>query len=305
MSDIRLPDERPLSRARFVATSRALRRLPRRRRPRWSLTLALAGALVLLSALAAVGYRAFQGDERFVGVECYERPSLDSPVNSFELGSGHAAIDECRTILDGDGSDTPLTACVNDLGYIAVFPAGGDICGRLDLIALADADPAVGTSSLGELDDALAARLDSWALDDRGDGCQETSAARDIVERALQDAAADDWTVAVKDGQADGVATCARAHFDVPRRTVALTPVAGPASDVMRILERLEELEQGAGDCLTREQQRALAQEALRDLGISDWRVPVDESYDWDAPGVCATLVIFERERTLTVTGDQ
>jgi hypothetical protein len=135
MNDVRLPDDRPLSRARFEATTRDLRRLPRRRRPRWAMTVALTGALVLLSSVAAVGYQLITPQERFESLGCYDRPSLEGSVSAVTT-SERDPTEVCRELwADGavGGTDTPvpaqLTACVltSGDGAVGVFPGGDEV----------------------------------------------------------------------------------------------------------------------------------------------------------------------------------
>jgi hypothetical protein len=312
MNDLRLPDERPLSCARFNATSRELRRLPRRRRSRWGVTVALAGALVLLSAVAAVGYGLITPQERFGSVGCYDRPSLDGSVAVVGI-SERDPTEVCRQMwADGvvAGSDEPmpadLTACVLPSGgAVGVFPGDDSVCDTLGLQALRDVEIRPGDVSVARLGDAMGERLPS--MDETDDDCLDTADVRRLAEEVLDDLGARGWSVTWVGDQADGDVTCGVLDsFDVPARTVALSGVPGPRSDQVRVARRLAEL---AGDCIgDRDEARAVAEHALRDVGLGDWTVEVDdESWDGNRPGAhggeqCASFQTMLERRTVVVS---
>jgi hypothetical protein len=312
MNDLRLPDERPLSRARFNATSRELSRLPRRRRSRWGVTVALAGALVLLSAVAAVGYGLITPQERFESFGCYDRPSLDGSVAVVST-SERDPTEVCRQMwADGvvAGSDEPvpadLTACVlpGD-GAVGVFPGRGTVCDTLGLRALRDVEVSPGDVSVARLRDTMGERMPS--MDETDDECLNTAEVRRRAEEVLVELGARDWSVRWVGDEADGDVTCGVLDsFDVPARTVALSGVPGPESDEVRVGNRLAEIAEGCiGD---RDEARAVAEQTLRDLGLGDWTVEVeDESWDGNRPGEhggeeCASFQTMMEPRTVVVS---
>jgi hypothetical protein len=105
-----------------------------------------------------------------------------------------------------------------------------------------------------------------------------------------------DWSVRWAGDRADGSVACgAIGEIDVPERTVILSGTPGPGSDQVKVSRRISEI--NGGDCIgNRNEARAVAARALRDLGLTDWTVDVsDES--WDANAVqphggeqCATF---------------
>jgi hypothetical protein len=309
VNDVRLPDDRPLSRARFEATARELRRLPRRHRSRWGMTLALAGALVLLSAVAAVGYGLISPQERFGSLGCYDQPSLDGSV-AIVSTSDRDPTEVCRRLwINGEvgGAEDPvpaeLTACVlpGD-GAVGVFPGDGDVCGELGLQALRDVEVTPGDVSIPRLEDMLRDRLP-----DPDDECLEIAEARHRVEQVLAELHASDWTVVSRGSDTDGSVTCADIDtLDVPGRIILLGSVPAPQSPERRVARRLADI--AADGCIgDRRAARTTAEQALRDLGFTDWIVEVDDDV-WDANEDVAGMEGLERcalfqvsEQTVTV----
>jgi hypothetical protein len=310
MNDLMLPDERPLSPARFHATARELRRLPRRRRSRWGMAVALAGALVLLSAVAAVGYGLIRPQERFEAVGCYDQPSLDGSVAVVGTTERDPA-EVCRELwADGAvaGSDEPVpadfTACVMPTdAAIGVFPDDDAVCDRLGLQALRNVEVSPGDVSIPRLEAALGGRLPSW---EESDECLDSAETRRRAEQVLEDLGARDWSVTWQGDDADGDVSCGEiGSVDVPSRTIALNGVPGPGSEQVRVSRRLTEITGGAcvGD---RDEARAVAEQALRDLGLTEWTIDVsEESWDANVPGdipgeQCASFQYYE-PRTVSV----
>jgi hypothetical protein len=310
MNNLMLPDERPLSPARFHATARELRRLPQGRRSRWGMTLALAGALVLLSAVAAVGYALITPQERFESVGCYDQASLDGSVAVVGTSERDPA-EECRRLwTDGvvggvdDPVPTDLTACVlPEGGAIGVFPAGPAVCDTLGLQALQDVEVSPDDVSIPRLEAALGRRLPSW---EESDECLNSAETRRRAEQVLEDLGAQDWSVTWQGDDADGDVNCGEiSSIEVPSRRIALNGVPGPGSEQVRVSRRLMEIT--GGDCVgDRDEARVVAEQALRDLGLTEWTVDVsDESWDANVPGdipgeQCASFQYYE-PRTVSV----
>lgn len=287
MTGVHLPDERPLSRARLDATARVLRRLPRRRRSRWGVAVALAGALVLLSAVAAVGYSLITPQERYGAVGCYDQPSLDGSVAVVST-TQRDPVEACRELwADGvvAGADDPvpadLTACVMPTdAAIGVFPGDWRVCDRLGLQALRDVEVSAEDVSIPRLEDVMAERLSD--MEQADEQCLTTAEARRRAEQALDDVRARGWSVRWQGGEADGAVTCGvLSSFDVAGRTVILGGVPGPESEQVRVTRSLQAITDGncVGD---RDEARAVAEQALRDAAVKGWTVDVSDS-SWDA----------------------
>jgi hypothetical protein len=291
MNNLRLPEERPLSRVRFEATTRELRRLPRRRRSRWAMTVALAGALVLLSAVAAVGYGLITPQETFVSMGCYDRPSLEGSVSVVNT-SDRDPTEVCRELwANGEvgGADDPvpaeLTACVltSGDGAVGVFPAGDDVCDTLGLQALRDVEVTPEDTLVAKLRDRLGEQLPfREPYDDSDQGCFDSAEARDRAERTLEELNAQGWTVVRQGPDADGAQACATMEtLDVAGHRIVLGSTPGPQAVETQVIQRLADVttQRCIGD---RNAAREIAEQALRDLGLTDWTVKVSHD-NWDA----------------------
>jgi hypothetical protein len=290
MTGMHLPDERPLSRARLNATARELRRLPRRRRSRWATTVALAGALVVLSAVAAVGYGLITPKERFESLGCYDRPSLDGSVSVVGT-SDRDPTEVCRELwANGEvgGADDPvpddLTACVltSGEGAVGVFPADDGVCERLGLQALEDVEVTPEDTLVARLRERLGERLPfREPFDDSDQGCFDSAEAQNRAEQTLEEVNARGWTVVRQGPDADGTHACATLNLDVPGRTIVLGTTPGPQATVTQVHQRLSDIR--AGRCIgDRDAAREVAEQALRELSLTDWTVKVSHD-NWDA----------------------
>lgn len=155
-----------------------------RRRP-WLLGGSLA---VVVLATAAFAFIRSSTVSDPLAISCMATNEVDSDIVS--LRNADDPVAACRELWEtgvlGNGDVPVLSGCVNDAGAAVVFPSSSDICGRLGLVEL---EPGLTDSqrSIASLEESLIATF----VED----CFEQDAALEEVQRQLDDAALDGWTV--------------------------------------------------------------------------------------------------------------
>lgn len=189
------------------------------RRPRAALVLAL---LAFAGAATGAAYLvAFEPSQPSVGSLCASEVSR-TPSGAVLMDDARSLAAQCaelwRTGVLGDTVDVPpvLTACHSGSGAIYVFPAGPEVCARLELRPASDL-PSADKRRFLRFRDAVVPRIAAR--------CVTFGQAERIVTEELHRAALDGWRVR-RETASDGAAgACASLAFDDRARTVVLVPM--------------------------------------------------------------------------------
>lgn len=161
-------------------------------------------AIVLATAAFAVLRTSTVSDP--TAVSCLATTDLEGDLVG--LAASEDPVEACRQLwIDGtlgNGDVPPLTGCVNEAGAAAVVPADGAVCNRLGLDEL---EPGMSAEQQAVLN------VNDSLIDLFGSECFEQDEAVAEVQRQLDAANLDVWTVAVPE------------PFD------PATPCAGPGVD--------------------------------------------------------------------------
>ncbi|MGH8874152.1 MAG: hypothetical protein ACRDVM_02710 [Acidimicrobiia bacterium] len=214
---------------RILATPRQewkAHRLPTGRR---RLAVALAIGLVAALSIAAAWY--LTREVTRPSVTCYQQPSLASDrvgIGSPEILSAAECVEawQSRTLVNPTvaqpGEVPPLTACVNEVGAVAVFPTGDSgICERLGL-ALPEPASVERQQPILELREAL---VDYFAAR----GCVPVDLAEEDVEALLVEAGFSEWRVEAMPTTAER--PCASFSLESEAQTIRIVPIPRPPED--------------------------------------------------------------------------
>lgn len=190
------------------------------------LLMATAIGLVAALSIAAAWYLTREVSQP--SLSCYEQPSLEG--NRVGIGSPKTLnAEECgevwksRTLINPavaqPGEVPPLTACVNDVGAVAVFPVGDTgICQRLGL-ALPDPASVERQQPSLELQEAL---VDYFATRQ----CVPVEQAVEDIEALLVEADLSAWRVEAMPASAER--PCASFSLDAEAQTIRIVPIPRP-----------------------------------------------------------------------------
>lgn len=164
------------------------------------------GAVAIAVATAAFAVLRTSPVSDPTAISCLATTDLDGDLVG--LAASDDPIEACRQLWAdgtlGNGDIPPLTACVNEAGAAAVVPADGAVCSRLGLDEL---EPGITDEQQAVLD------VNESLIDLFGTECFEQDAAVEEVQRQLDAAGLEAWTV------------------DVPEAFDPATPCAGPGVD--------------------------------------------------------------------------
>lgn len=184
-------------------------------------------AIVVGALLAALGltYYLTKRDVTALGITCYATVSLDGH-RAEQPGTGALDPNECaQPFEDGTlqvpnepaGTVPPLTACVTDLGGLAVFPTDDpNVCKKL---GLAEPPPDQPTS---QLQAASAAReeIKEYVTSTK---CQPIQDAPPVIREILDRHGLNDWNIERSPDQPNQ--PCTSIAFRTERRTIILIPI--------------------------------------------------------------------------------
>lgn len=165
------------------------------------------GAVAIVLATAAFAVLRSSPVSDPTAVSCLATTDLNGDLVG--LAASEDPVDACRQLWAdgtlGNGDVPPLTGCVNEAGAAAVVPADGAVCSRLGLDEL---EPGITDEQQAVLD------VNESLIDLFGTNCFEQDAAVAEVQRQLDAAGLEAWTV------------------DVPEPFEPATPCAVPGVDI-------------------------------------------------------------------------
>lgn len=195
-------------------------------RPRRAVRPRVALAIAIIAALAAAGMTWFilTREVTHLGISCHAEVNMSSDIVAVSADGTPAATDcvapwadELLTNPDITFGDVPpLTACVTDVGAVAVFPtADPDVC---ELLGLAQQNPNQPSDSLKKLA-AAEQEITDYIL---ATTCQPPDEAETVISGILAAHGLADWTVTRQPDHPDR--PCASIAYDTERKLVILVP---------------------------------------------------------------------------------
>lgn len=190
--------------------------------------LLIAAVILALASIAAAWYLTTR-PVLTLAVTCYAELSLEGDRHGTVAGSGTSSVDDCRYPWEAEiltnphvepGSVPDLTACVNEMNGLAVFPtADEDICEQLGLTYRSPDRPSDRLDTVSRLQKEIT----EFILLSR---CQLLDDTEAEVTEILARLGLDDWTVIRRAGNPGE--PCGSIAYNVPDRTVIIVPIDPP-----------------------------------------------------------------------------
>ncbi len=198
--------------------------------PRRAARLRVALAIAIIAAVAAAGmtWYVLTRDVSQLGISCHAAVTMSSDIVAVSADGTPTATDCVAPWADGLltnpdiplGDVPPLTACVTDVGGVAVFPTGApDIC---ELLGLAHQNPNQPGGGLRKLAAAKQAITD-YIL---ATTCQPLDETETVVNGILNAHGLADWTITRQPDHPDR--PCASVAYDTEHQVVVLVPNPPP-----------------------------------------------------------------------------